>query len=559
MRTFTLLFVTLASPFFAFSQANFLWANAIGDAGSDAGWSIASDNSGNIYTTGFFNGSVDFDPGPGTTMLTSNGVEDIFISKMGPGGNFLWARSIGGTNSDHGFAVVADASGNTYSTGAFVGTVDFDPGPGSFFMSSGSTYGDMFVVKLDPAGNLVWAKQFGGSGGISGYSIALANSGNVYTTGSFTGTIDFDPGMASDSLTSTGSYDVFVCKTDAAGNFVWAKQMGGNTGTEDNISNAITLDASENVYTTGAYEGQTDFDPGPGFYPLDTTGFFISKLDASGNFMWAKKIVSPNVLGNAITVDNNGDLLIAGGFSYSADFDTGPASFIRNAGSSRDAFILKMSASGNFIWMRQMGSPSGGDNAYALRTDAADNIYSTGSFQDVADMDPGAGTFDLTAAGADDIFISKLDAGGNFICASQIGGTDIDYGYGITLDASNNIFITGAFMNTADLDPGPGFAVHSSAGLEDIFLDAISDCTFTTGISPATATGLKIFPNPSSGKILIEGPSIIKNAELYSILGEKMNVQINNNVIDLAYLNTGVYLLKVTCNGTVFMQKIVKE
>ncbi|MFL5763867.1 MAG: SBBP repeat-containing protein [Bacteroidia bacterium] len=530
----------------AFSQAAFLWANRMGGAESDAGWAITSDNSGNIYSTGFFNGTVDFDPGPGILNLTSNGQEDIFICKNDPAGNFLWAKSIGGINGDRGFAIATDPSGNVYVTGAFVGTADFDPGTGTFNLTSGSTYGDMYIVKLDPSGNLSWAKQFGGSGGIAGYSIAVGSSGEVYGTGSFTDTVDFDPGAAVFNMISTGSYDIFVCKIDAAGNFIWAKQMGGTTGTEDNVSNAIALDAAGNVYTTGAYEDVTDFDPGPGFYPLDTTGFFVSKLDAAGNFIWAKNIVSQNVLGNAMTVDANNDLIIAGSFSYSADFDTGPGSFVQDAGATKDAFILKMSAAGNFIWMKELGSPTGGDYAYSVRTDALGNIYSAGSFQDVADMDPGAATFDLTTNGMDDIFISKLDASGNFICASAVGGTDVDYAYGLTLDQSSNIYITGAFMNAADFDPGPGTAMHTSAGLEDIFLSAISDCTFTTNIDESKAGELSLFPNPAAENVFIGGLQPESVLELYSSTGEKLHAVINRNVIDTSTLCKGIYLVKIT-------------
>jgi hypothetical protein len=534
-----------------------MWADRMGDAGSDAGWAIASDNSGNIYTTGFFNGTVDFDPGPGTMNLTSSGLEDIFICKTGPSGNLLWAKHIGGADGDRGFSIATDPAGNVYVTGAFVGTVDFDPGPGTLTMTSGSTYGDMYIVKLNTAGNLVWAKQFGGTGGISGYSIAVDASGNTYTTGSFTGSIDFDPGAAVYNLTNTGSYDIYICKTDPMGNLLWVKRMDGITGFEDNISNAITVDATGNVYTTGVYEDTTDFDPGPGYYPFDSTGFFISKLDAAGNFVWAKNIISQNVLGNAMTVDNSGNLIIAGSFSYSADFDPGAGTFMASSPGSRDAFVLKMDAAGNFLWMKQIGSASGGDNAYAVKTDASGNIYSAGSFQDAADFDPGAASFNLTAAGADDVFISKLDAAGNFICATQIGGTDVDYAYGLTLDAGNNIFITGAFMNTVDFDPSSGTATHSSAGLEDIFVSAVSDCTFATGISEKTEAKPKIYPNPASDRIFIDGSYTA--AELFNTQGEKISIRSKDGSIDLSGLSKGMYLLRLSTENGQVLQRIVKE
>jgi hypothetical protein len=557
MKSILLLLLPSLFPFVSFSQANFLWADRMGSAGSDAGWAIASDNSGNIYTTGFFTGTVDFDPGAGTVNLTSAGLEDIFICKTGPSGNLLWAKSIGGPDGDRGFSLTVDAAGNVYATGAFVGTADFDPGAGTFNMTSGSTYGDMFIVKLSTTGGLVWAKQFGGTGGISGYAIALDASGNVHATGSFTGNIDFDPGAGTYNLTSTGSYDIYVCKTDAMGNFLWAKQMGGTAGYEVNVSNAITVDAGGNVYTTGASEYVTDFDPGPGFYPLDSAGFFISKLDASGNFVWAKQIVSPNVLGNAITTDNTGNVIVAGSYAYSADFDPGPAVNTQSSPSSRDIFILKLDAAGNFVWMKQMGSASSGDYAYAIRTDGAGNVYSAGSFQDVADFDPGSASFDLTSAGADDIFISKLDAAGNFICATQVGGTSVDYAYGITLDAGNNIFITGAFMDAVDFDPGAGTDIHTSAGIEDIFISAVSDCTFATGISATVQPKLNVYPNPATDQVFIDGS--FSSAGLFNELGERMDIPVKNNCINVSGLKSGIYLLRLTTENEQVLQRIIKE
>jgi hypothetical protein len=208
--------------------------------------------------------------------------------------------------------------------------------------------------------------------------------------------------------------------------------------------------------------------------------------------------------------------------------------------------------------MKQMGSPAGGDNAYALRTDASGNVYTVGSFADVADMDPGAATFDLSSAGSDDIFISKLDAAGNFLCAARVGGTDVDYAYGVALDAGNNIFITGAFMNTADFDPSTGLAIHSSAGLEDIFVSAISDCTFSVGIrEDASKDELSVYPNPAQDLITIEGS--FSSAELLSPLGESILIKGNFHTIDISSLSSGIYLLRITKGDEQIIKRIIKN
>src|SRR3954469_1784815 len=157
----------------------------------------------------------------------------------------------------------------------------------------------IFIILLTLAGtmlhaqsvNFKWAKQMGGEGAnAAGGSIAVDAAGNVYTTGDFSGTADFDPGPATYNLTSAGTYDMFISKLDSSGNFIWAKQMGGNSAGNYVSGSSITLDAAGNVYTTGDFSGTADFDPGPGIFTLSAIrASFVLKLAADGNFIWAKQ------------------------------------------------------------------------------------------------------------------------------------------------------------------------------------------------------------------------------------------------------------------------------
>jgi len=219
---FTAYFLAVAT----INAQNFEWAIAFGGAGKDQVYAISIDASGNIYTTGYFKETVDFNPGAGTYNLTSAGQSDIFIQKLDAAGNFLWAKSFGGTSGDVAYSLSIDASGNVYTTGWFRGTVDFDPGAGTYFLTS-EGFKDIFIQKLDAAGNFLWAKSFGGTSGDKAYSLSIDILGNVYTTGYFEGTVDFDPGAETYYLTSEGDADVFIQKLDAAGNFLWAKSFGG--------------------------------------------------------------------------------------------------------------------------------------------------------------------------------------------------------------------------------------------------------------------------------------------------------------------------------------------
>lgn len=451
------------------------FAKRFGGATNDDGFDIAVDDSGNVYTTGSFEGTVDFDPGVGTYNLTSSGLSDIFISKLNASGNFVWAKRIGGNSvySDEGLSIAVDDSGNVYTTGIFGGTVDFDPGIGTYNLTGSPT--GMFISKLNASGNFVWAKQISGTGAVWGRSIAVDASGNVYTTGDFGGTADFDPGTGYFNLTSNGLQDIFVSKLDSSGNFIFAKQIGG-TNYDYGIS--IAVDGSENVYTTGNFIGTVDFDPsGAGTYNFTSFSIvedvFISKLDASGNFVWAKQIGGTGSdLGQSIAVDASGNVYTTGNFGGTADFDPGVGIYnLTNTFGGYDIFISKLSSSGNFVWAKNIGGTADNNSAYSIAVDGSGNVYTTGYFKNLVDFDPGAGTYNLGSVGGYDIFISQLDPSGNFILAKQIGGTNDDNGCSIDVDGNGNIYITGYFWGTADFNPNAsGIFNLSSAGGHDVFV-----------------------------------------------------------------------------------------
>jgi len=451
------------------ADGNFLWAAAMGGTDWNEGRSITVDGAGNVYTTGRFRNTVDFDPGPDTFYLSSAGASDIFVQKLDADGHFVWARSMGGTGTGRGFGIAVDGAGNVYTTGAFEGTVDFDPGPGAFNLTSAKGDG-IFVQKLDANGHFVWARAMGETGTGMGFGIAVDGTGNVYITGVFGGTADFDPGPDTFHLSSVGFQDIFVQKLAADGHFVWARAMGG---TRIDGGYAISVDGAGNVYTTGAFMGTADFDPGPGAFELSSAGgfdIFVQKLDANGDFVWARAMGGTiSDVGNGIAVDGAGNVYTTGYFRNTADFDPGPGTYYLSSAGDRDIFVQKLDAGGHFVWARSMGG-MGPDQGFGIAVDATGNVYSMGYFRNTVDFDPGPGAFNLTSAGFQDIFVQKLDAGGHFLWARSMGGTNSDVGYGIAVDSAGNVYTTGSFMGTADFDPGPGAFNLTSAGGTDIFV-----------------------------------------------------------------------------------------
>lgn len=485
---FTLIYLQSVVMFGQEQNANFVWAKSFGGVENEQSNYITVDASGNIYTTGYFQETVDFDHGTGTTNFTSFGGRDIFVHKMDALGNFLWARSFGGIGQDEGYSITIDAFGNIYTTGSFYGEVDFDPGVGVYSLAStGSS--DVFVHKMDASGNFLWVKSFGGASFDVGRSIMVDASGNLYTTGHFSSTADFNPGSGVYNLTSVGSSDVFVHKMDASGNFLWAKSFGG---TDSDLGRSITVDASGNVYTTGTFRETVDFNPGAGIYNLTSAGYddvFIHKMNASGDFLWVKSFVgvSDDYIAS-IAIDASGNVYTTGAFEGEVDFDPGTGIYNLTSAGYDDIFVHKMDASGNFLWAKSFGDTSG-DVGRSIIVDAFGNVYVCGDFYGTIDFDPGAGAYNLTSVGSNDVFVQKMDSNGNFLWAKSFGGVGSDHGISLTVDAFNNVYTTGTFRETADFNPETGIYSLTSNGKVDVFVHKMSQCSNSTGIDIQEACG----------------------------------------------------------------------
>ena len=370
--------------------------------------------------------------------------------------SFEWVKQIGGIGSDNA-STFLDNQGNLYNTGVFSDTVDFDPGPGIMNLTS-TGFKDGYIQKLDANGNLLWANHIAPANVnsmTSTSSISFDSNGFVYLAGFFFGTADFDPGPGTLNLSSIIYGAGFIQKLDTNGNLVWVIPLyEAFRVTADDI----TIDANGNIFIMGTFKGgsPTDFDPGPGTAYLYTYGYdedvYVLKLDASGNFLWVKQMGSPGL-------DISGSIALDSGGNLYTTFT-----------SSGNLFIQKLEPNGNSVWMIQIVVGSG----KAITVDASDNIYITGSFSGTKDFDPGPGQTILTSNGSHDIFILKLDSNGNFIWAKQMGGISIDEGISITTDINNNVYTVGQFYNTVDFDPGPGQTIFVSNGNIDLFAQKLN-------------------------------------------------------------------------------------
>ncbi len=385
---------------------------------------------------------------------------------------FRWAKSIGGNANDSPYSIAVDAAGNVYTVGVFETSVDFDPGPSAYNLSTSGIF-DVFISKLDSAGNFIWTKRIGGTMDDYGLSIALDDSANVYTTGYFTGSVDFDPGTATHTITAP-NLDFFISKLDSAGNFMWAKSFGGAAGYPGYIT--LAPDPSGNIYLTGSFWGTMDFNPGSGTFNLTSlvnAAMFVTKLDHSGNFLWAISTDGlENAIGSSIVVEPGGsrNVFVTGSFQDTVDFDPGPGTVNLISNGFSDVFFLKLDSAGNLKWVKTIGGILlDGSNSIAI--DQQSNLYITGNFANTIDFDPGPATAMLTSLGGYNAFLEKLDSAGNFLWARQTAATTTGaVSNDIALDTADNVYAIGQFAGTADFDPGSGTFNLTCTGAENIFI-----------------------------------------------------------------------------------------
>jgi hypothetical protein len=364
--------------------------------------------------------------------------------------DWLWAVRAGSSGTDNGRGMAVDDQGNQYVTGIFAGSVSF----GTTTLTS-SGLRDVFIAKSNPEGIWLWAKKAGGTGDDMGRKVAVDNVGNVYITGHFPGTATF----GTSTLTSSGSYDIFVAKLDGSGNWLWAISAGGSGA--DN-SYCITLDDSNNIYVTGLFSGTSSF----GSSSVSSAGgydVYIAKLNTSGTWQWVKRAGGSGAdYGYGVAADVEGNVYLSGFFNDTAGFGT---TNLSSYGSS-DIFTAKLNSNGSWLWAKQAGGP-GDDASIRIATDHTGDVYVTGYFSSTASFEG----ISLTSSGNTDVFVAKLDAAGNYVWASQAGGTAGDDASQVVLDNDNYIYVSGIFQGSANF----GDETLTSDGDDDVYVAKL-DC-----------------------------------------------------------------------------------
>jgi hypothetical protein len=449
------------------------------------------DRHGNIYVTGDFTGTVDFDPAGGASH-TSNGAQDVYLSKYSLNGAFQWVKTWGGSGRDVANGIAVDSSGNVYVSGPFQNTVDFNPAGGASHPSNAGAMNNIFLSKFAPDGTFQWVKTWGPSdGGAESYNITIDSSDNVYVVGDFSGTqCDFNPWGSHDFHTNhppdpssqfkAPLFDAYLSKFDSSGSFIWAKTWGGE-GYDDGPG--VAVDALGNVYVGGMYASQTiNFDPAGGSkglgHPAHESGItvdvFLSKFDASGAFHWVRSWGGQGVddVAETVAVDRLNNIYVGGRFGCTnCDFNPLGPPDLHSSHGDLDAFVSKYDTSGNFQWAKTWGG-IGTDAAVGLVTNGWNNVYATGVFSNTVDFGSGSG---ILSHGSMDTFLVKLASTGAFQWAKTWGSTGDDGGNRLAGDGVSNVYIAGWFQYQVDFDTtGGGFDYHTALGTTDAFLLIIS-------------------------------------------------------------------------------------
>lgn len=486
MRNFFLLFFCLTVSIASAQSPTLIWAYRMAGEMNRHANSMLVDPAGNIYMIGAFTGSLDFDPhslNVFTLTSASGSVTDAFVLKLDPNGQFLWAVQVGGAGSDNGSCIQLDDQGNITIAGTFSGTVDFDPGPGTYNLSTNE---GVFLLSLSPSGNFIRAADFETVGTQENPSISIDQLGNTYVTGSFTGQADFNPDTSASNtyfLTASNTFsDMFVVKLDNAWNFIWAFKFGGPNSGLEAIKN-VKADHSGNLYMTGIYySAAVDFDPNLGVASLPNApggNVFILKLDTATNFKWVRAF-SGNTFTDVpwdIDIDKQGNVLTLGQFRDSLDLDPSPSGtfILTDPGNLNQVFLSKLDSLGQFVWAGAIGG-AGDDFGYSLTLDASSNIYLTGHCisNSTIDLDPGAGV-DTIPGGS--TFIVKLDSLCQYRWGVRIGGTSAnEYGASIDVDANYNVITTGLFNSTGDFDPSDSTLIIQPNSGYRLYLHKMSQC-----------------------------------------------------------------------------------
>jgi hypothetical protein len=545
----------------------YIFSGSMGNTGMDEGNGLALDGGGNIFVTGVFSGTVDFNPGDGVANLTASGPNDIFVGKFSLQGVYSFSFRVGGSGFENGQAITWQQGKGIICTGNFAGLVDFDPGVGTankstvdFSLSNG------YLATYNPAGQYRFVSTMGNYLlrpillPDEGRAVTTDAMGNVYVTGQFTGTLQFRTSPTTTLLVSKGGSDIFFAKFDSTGQPLWAFSMGS---TLDDKGLSIKIAHNQHIYVSGNFKREVDFDPGPGVSNLVSAGgvndtnddIFMAGYLPDGSFSFAKVIggTGAETLGEAV-LDSLGNLYITGSFAGMADFNPSVENSMLNSAGGTDIFLAKYDSNGNYLFAKAMGG-TGTDRGAGLGLMPDGSLILAGYTSGVGDINPGAEVFNTAGRGS---FFASYDAAGNFGWGKSFAGM-LEV-MAISIGKSGKIFIAGDFFNTVDMDPGE--SVNTITNVPGSFQNNIffagysrtGDFLFARGMGNNFSSHIAEIETDSLDHIFISG-SVLDNFDFDPGPVTAMLIRgFTRNGFLAAYDSTGQYLFATGMGGLTYAE-----
>lgn len=464
-----------------------VWSKTFGGSGEEFGYDVISSNDGNLMVIGMTesnNGDVS----------ANQGGEDFWVVKLNQSGNIIWQKSYGGSQDEYALKIIPGVDGGY----VLVGRSKSSDGN----VSGNQGLEDIWIVKIDESGTILWEKSYGGS--LTDYpSKIIKTQDQGYLV---IGTTNSNDG---DVTNSNGGYDVWVLKLDVNGNLVWQKNYGGSSA-ESGVS---VVQLPDNSYTIGSNSYSADGDVGDNY---GSTDYWVFRIDSFGNLIWSQNyggtdsdeiyemsLVSGGLLILGRTQSNDGDVTANNG-----DFD---------------AWIVKMDFDGNILWEKSIGG-----NNY----DAVVNCYYDGEIYLIGITDSNNGDFNQNYGSADG-WLAKMDDLGNIEWIKNYGGSGYDLFSGITKTTENNLVLFGD-TDSNDVD------IPNNQGKADFWVVKFAPEQMST--SESDTLQISIYPNPVKNNLFFSEE--LRDIEIYNSLGQKIRNFEKGTHINLSSLPKGTYLLK---------------
>ncbi len=472
---------------------NLSWATYYGNL-SEGSSGIVLDGSDNVYITGYTNSSSGIAT-VGAYQTSLLGSQDAFIAKFNPtGSSLLWGTYYGGAGGfgSQGDGIAIDASNNLYITGTTFGALGMST-PGAYQTAYGGGVYDAFVAKFNSTGSsLLWGTYYGGTGQDYGNSIVLDASDNVYITGFTTSTNAISTPGSYQTAYGGGNEDAFIAKFNPTGTaLLWGTYYGGSG---DDAGNAITLDAGNDVYVAGQTTSTASISTPGAFqtaYGGGTEDAFVAKFNPTGSsLLWGTYYGGSGIdYGYSLALDASANVYLSGSTTSTSGIAS-PGALVTVFSGTEIAFIAKLAPNGaSRIWGTYFDAGDQEDDGSYLMLDASGNIYTAGDTYNNGIFplgDATAGAWEIANSSGKEVgYIAKINnAGTNLIWGTYFGGAgnNVTEIYAMALDASNNLFITGATISSSDIAT-PGAYLTTNLGNHEIGYVAKFDNTIVLPIT----------------------------------------------------------------------------